>query len=109
MSDKKASEVLDCAADLIEEKGLAKGTYWSAVTGAYCTYGAVGLCDEGVAGFSPRGNAILRTYFRPLIPPSFQARSGDIIMAYNDAKRTTARTIVAKLRKAAKIAREAGD
>lgn len=110
METKKPSELLECAANLIEEKGLARGVYLS-VSGACCTYGAMGLCEEGYAGWLPYSDEVLRTYYLPLLPKSVLTLSNRVnkVMEYNDRPNTKKSTIVNKLRKAAKIARKAGE
>jgi len=40
-------EILECAADLIEKRGLARRTFFDSRKGSFCTVGAMRQCAHG--------------------------------------------------------------
>lgn len=43
----RTREILRGAADILEQRGLCKGTYFDPETGAVCTYTAIAMADGG--------------------------------------------------------------
>ena len=100
----KVSEILFKAAELIEERGLAKGEWQDDETGCLCAEGAItfaaGLRIFADACCSPAGR-FLEAYLRETVG------YGDI-PAWNDAEERTPNEIVSGLRSAATKAQEQG-
>lgn len=90
------AEILENAADLIEQYGLARGDLFDSRK-RLCTWGALHVASHGEVMVADR----VAGYLIPLLPES----AGGRISSWNDKARKSA--VVAKLRKAAKLAREA--
>lgn len=102
---KKASEILECAAKLLETAGWTQGEYFD--EGKYCVVGALRQCEFGTPFYAHQSWTMntARRYLAATLPAS----AGNDITAYNDKRGQKKTTIINKLRKAAANARKAGD
>lgn len=99
-SDHQVSKVLNDAADIIAANGLCKGAFgWSRRDGKRCALGAISDAAEFAAEFAYLVERLAVNVLREVI--------GDEVGKWNDAKSRTAAEVVAALREAAQLARQA--
>lgn len=109
LSEKKPSDIISCAADLIEERGRAFGAYQDGPK--YCMAGAVKICCTG--NWTDSSPPPVRSSLTALnaeicnrvkVPAGFSP-----IPYYNDNRRRRDSTIVRLMRKVAAQLREKGE
>lgn len=87
------ADILDCAADLIAERGLARGKYYDASNGTYCALGAIHQCASGSPwSYTTPQVQVVKNLLYP--------RVGSIT-SWNDNPRRPKSTIVRTLRRVA--------
>ena len=111
--EKKPSEVLECAAELLSDpQHWTYGTYsrqkYNSSTGkyetSYCMLGAIFQCANN-SPYINAGTGRVVTLLSAFLPQ----RAHGSIAIYNDNPRTTHSAVVKTLKKAAKFAREQGE
>ena len=99
---KTPAEILNGAADLIEDSGLGKGEYFNRHSGCYCTMGAL-VAQAGWDGQSIPGFQLLQDVWAAAEAISAKLGDSDIV-GWNDADERTTEEVVTALREAAELA-----
>lgn len=112
----KVSDLLECAADTIETRGLAKGVYLNHNTGACCTIGAIRYCmygnPERTQSFGldhVMEQQATEMLVNIIAKGRFVENQYGTITRWNDNKNQRKGKVVAALRRAANLSRGAGN
>jgi hypothetical protein len=103
MTEMKTSEVLDLAADLIEERGWVQGTGWEG-SGALCLEGGI----AAAAGTQRWSNGMVNTVALHQCPAYIAVAEhlnrDAVLWQWNDAEGRTAEEVITVLRAASAVA-----
>jgi hypothetical protein len=103
------ADILNAAADLLEKPGAWVQETFGRRGECYCVRGAISAAaghNSLSIGDDPSEEALAKALFGPV--RASQHLAGSLIVQWNDAKGRTQSEVVAKLREAAALAREAG-
>lgn len=101
VSGKMVARVLDRAAQLVAENGLAKGHYHSRIEGSFCTLGAIRQATADELG------VLIDELPTDAVFPA-QMPHGQDVAVWNDAPSRNRVDVVRALRRAALLASEGG-